>query len=159
MKNLHRFYLLFLVFILFACGVPSQSNLGKNERDEDKEREIRQLVADNEHVKITVLNMKKIKNQSKTTVTITFDILNKRKDAIIISAQRLSVDERMVDETIYEMHQEISPQKAANARLIIQQADEIEFPEFKNDLEMEMHISSTEDPSYFEKHPVKIIFS
>jgi len=29
MKNLHRFYLLFLVFILFACGVPSQSNLGK----------------------------------------------------------------------------------------------------------------------------------
>jgi len=103
--------------------------------------------------------MKKNKNQSKTTVTITFDILNKRKDAIIISAQRLSVDERMVDETIYEMHQEISPQKAANARLIIQQADEIEFPEFKNDLEMEIHISSTEDPSYFEKHPVKIIFS
>lgn len=84
--------------------------------------------------------MKKNKEQSKQTVTITFDILNKRKDTMKIQAQRLSVDDRMVDEAIYQLEQEISPKKAATAKLVIQQLDDIEFPEFKNDLEMELYI-------------------
>jgi hypothetical protein len=50
--------ILFVVscFHSFCLRCPFTIEPGKNERDEDKEREIRQLVADNEHVKITVLN-------------------------------------------------------------------------------------------------------
>lgn len=63
MKKTHSFLLLLLIFVLFACGVPSQANLGKSGdgKNESINKEIRQLVVDNEHIKITVLNMKKIK--------------------------------------------------------------------------------------------------
>lgn len=64
----------------------------------------------------------------------------------------------MVDAAIYQMEQEISPQKAANAKLTIRQTEDAEFPEFENDMEMELLISSLEDPSYTETRHVKIIY-
>lgn len=162
MRKLFLIFLFLPIFILYACGVPSEANLGTPENDRKKSnyevREINQLVVDNENVKITILNMKKNKEQSKQTVTITFDILNKRKDTMKIQAQRLSVDDRMVDEAIYQLEQEISPKKATTAKLVIQQLDDIEFPEFKNDLEMELYILSLDDPNYVENHHVKIIY-
>jgi len=151
--KMHRIYLLAFILILSACGVPSQSNLATPD-DKKEEKTIQQLVVDNENVKMTVLNM----NKSNSTVTITFDILNKREDSIKIKAEQLSVDDRMVDESIYQLEDEILPHKAANVKLIIQQKEGVDFPEFKNDIEMELYISSLKDPSYVEQHLVNIIY-
>lgn len=151
-------FLFLFIFVLSACGVPSQANLDSPEK-ENEMKEIHQLVVDNEHVKITVLNMKKEKSRKNTTVTVTFDILNKRNDTIKIRAQRLSVDDRMADEQIYQLEEEITPKHAATAELVIQQINEKEFPKFKNDLELELCIISLDDPTYRETHPVKIIHS
>lgn len=97
-------------------------------------------------------------NKSNSTVTVTFDILNKREDSIKIKAEQLSVDDRMIDESIYQLEQEILPHKAANAKLMIQQKEGVDFPEFKNDIEMRLYISSLKDSSYVEQHLVNIIY-
>src|SRR5699024_6919109 len=66
---------------------------------------------------------------------ITFDVENKRDDTIIVTAKEVSSNDKMIDNRMLFMHQEISPGKSADAVLSIENIKG-ELPEIKETLEM-----------------------
>ena len=89
---------------------------------------------------------------------VIFDVQNKRSDSIEVQARSVSADDRMVDETLLSMSQEIAPGKAGYATLTISEFDGYEFPEMNADFEMTLHIFSSDDYDYSEDHLVKVTF-
>lgn len=157
---------LFFVLILSAC-VPSEANLGGADRLEQKEKnheeqttvkKIGQEIVDNENIMATVVEMIKSTEDSKETVTIIIDIFNKRNDSIVVFADDLSVDDRMIPEEGYSLRQEIEPEKVASAKLTIQQVEHIEFPAFEHNLEVHIQIQSLDNAEFKEEYDVKVIF-
>lgn len=87
-----------------------------------------------------------------------FDITNKRDHSIEVQARSVSVDDRMIDETILSMSQEVAPGKSATAKLTIQEFEGYEFPQFEKNLEMTLYFFSWDNVDYEEEHPVSVTF-
>src|SRR5699024_7435805 len=86
---------------------------------------------------------------------ITFDVENKRDDTIIVTAKEVSSNDKMIDNRMLFMHQEISPGKSADAVLSIENIKG-ELPEIKETLEMTLHIMSTDHYDIEEQHQIVI---
>ncbi|SOC13133.1 hypothetical protein SAMN05880501_107109 [Ureibacillus xyleni] len=163
---------------LAGCGETTEENLGgeveNTENNENTgndtsgdteeaatndEKELNQVIVDNENLTATLVKIVK-KNDEVwgNTVEVIFDVTNKRKDSIEVQANSVSVDDRMVDETLLSMSQEVAPGKSATATLTISEFEGYDFPAFENNFEMILHVFSWDDYDYSEDHPVKVEF-
>ncbi|NLY78381.1 MAG: hypothetical protein GX072_00320 [Lysinibacillus sp.] len=161
------------LLLLAACGDTTEEDLGGNvdtdttnenteqqaEDTSNNEKEINEVIVDNENVKVTLV---KIVSKSDdiwgNSVEVVYDVTNKRSDNIEVQARNVSVDDRMVDETLLSMSQEVAPGKSATATLTINEFEGYEFPKFENNFEMTLHIFSWDNMDYTEEHPVSITF-
>lgn len=161
------------LLLLAACGDTTEEDLGGNvdtdttnenteqqaEDTSNNEKEINEVIVDNENVKVTLV---KIVSKSDdiwgNSVEVVYDVTNKRSDNIEVQARNVSVDDRMVDETLLSMSQEVAPGKSATATLTINEFEGYEFPKFENNFEMTLHIFSRDNMDYTEEHPVSITF-
>src|SRR5690606_18120254 len=109
----------------------------------NNEKEINEVIVDNENVKVTLV---KIVSKSDdiwgNSVEVVYDVTNKRSDNIEVQARNVTVDDRMVDETLLSMSQEVAPGKSATATLTINEFEGYELPKFENNFEMTLHIFS-----------------
>lgn len=166
---------IFMLFLsLMACGETTEEKLdGAVEKTEteqpaeetqadeasENENDMNQVIVDNDNVKATLVKIvKKEDSIWGRSVEVVFDVQNKRQESIEVQARSVSVDGRMVDETLLVMSQEVAPGKSATAKLKIEELDGYEFPEFKENLEMTLHIFSWDNMDYQENHPVKVTF-
>lgn len=171
--------LLYLMFAsclwLAACGETSEENVGgdvdkentnenANQQTEETatqndENEINEVIVDNENVKVTLVKIvKKSDEVWGNSVDVVFDVTNKRSDSIEVQARNVSVDDRMVDETLLTMSQEVAAGKSATATLTVNEFEGYEFPKFEKNFEMVLYIFSWDNADYSEEHPVSITF-
>lgn len=166
--------MLMLFFLLTACGATEESLGGEVEEtesvqsdekledgqssNESDENEINQVIVDNENLKATLIKIVKKEDPLwGKSVEVIFDVENKRQDSIEVQARSVSVDNRMVDEAMITMSQEVAPGKSATAKLTIHELEGYEFPEFNENFEMTLYIFNW-DFNYDEEHPVKVTF-
>lgn len=175
MKKLAFFVTLLLSLLIAACGGTEEENLGGNVDSTEKtesatdnetkeesstDQELNQVIVDNDNLKATLVKIVKKKDDIfGNSVEVIFDITNKRADNIEVQARSVSVDDRMVDETLLSMSQEVAAGKSATATLTINEYEGYEFPKFENNFEMTLHIFSWDDYDYSEDHPVNVTFN
>src|SRR5690625_2154581 len=120
----------------------SESESGDEEPDEDGEtHELNKEIADNDDVKVILTNVEKIIDPGwdEEKIEVTFEVENKREDTIEVQAREVSIDDKMVDESMLIMSQEISGGKLADAVLTIQSFDK-PLPEMEENMELILHI-------------------
>jgi len=122
----------------------SESEAGDEETDEDEDGETHEFnkeIADNDDVKVTLTSVEKIIDQDwdEEKIEVTFEVENKREDTIEVQAREVSIDDKMVDESMLIMSQEISGGKLADAVLTIQSFDK-PLPEMEENMELILHI-------------------
>lgn len=136
-----------------------ESNTEEENKTDGEENEINEVIVDNDNVKATLIKIvKKDDPIFGKSVEVVFDVQNKRNESIEVQARSVSVDDVMVDEALLTMSQEVAPGKSAKAILSIYELEDYDFPEFKNNFEMELLIFSWDNIDYEEKHPVKVTF-
>lgn len=165
---------------LAACGETETENVGgkvetsssekantqdtEKAKDDTKEnadsnKEINQVIVDNDKVKATLVKIvKSTDSVFGNSYEVVFDVENKSSEKIGVQARSVSVDGRMVDETILSMSQDVAAGKTASAKLTIREMEGYEFPEFKSDLEMGLFVYSSENITNAEEIPVKVKF-
>lgn len=119
-----------------------------------------QLLEDNENFKATLLEIEYTYDElwDEEKIEVRFDVENKRADSIEVQARSLSINGRMVDDSIHMMSQEVAPGKVAEAVLTLQDYEGNELPTLEGDLEMLLHVFSWEDMEYQEDAEVKVNF-
>lgn len=65
----------------------------------------------------------------------------------------------MVPEEGFHLRQEIAPQKTADVRLIVEEVENIEFPLFEHNFELNLQLISINDPNEKDEYNVKVIFN
>ncbi|HLR80561.1 MAG TPA: hypothetical protein VK119_08295 [Bacillota bacterium] len=155
--------------VLISCGkstnTPPKAEDEKADQEEKQkvddqeavEETVNQEIADTDNIKATLLSVEKIvdKELNQEKYEITFDVENKRDDTIIVTAKEVSSNDKMIDNRMLFMHQEISPGKSADAVLSIENIKG-ELPEIKETLEMTLHIMSTDHYDIEEQHQIVI---
>lgn len=165
------FYLLSvlsLFLLLAACGETTEENVSgevenaddqATEESETNENEINQVIVDNENVKATLVKIvKKDDPIWGKSIEVVFDVQNKRSETITVQANEVSADNRMVDEALITMSQDVASGKSATAKLTINELEGYDFPELKENFEMTLHIFSWDNYDYEENYPVKVTF-
>src|SRR5690554_711777 len=165
------FYLLSvlsLFLMLTACGETSEENVSgeegnaedqATEESEKNENEINQVIVDNENVKATLVKIAKKDDPIwGKSIEVVFDVQNKRTETITVQANEVSADNRMVDEALIAMSQDVASGKSATAKLTINDLEGYDFPELKEVFEMTLHIFSWDNYDYQENYPVKVTF-
>ena len=166
--------IIMMSLFLTACGDGDQTQNGTNDQnttddahenhdkgaDNGKDgfsKEFNQTIVDNENVKATLVKVEKVIDDffDEEKVEITFEVQNKKDTTIEVQAREVSADNKMIDETMLTMSQEVAPGKLADAVLTIQNY-EGDLPKMEEVIEMNLHIFSWEDYDYSEDHKVTI---
>lgn len=92
------------------------------------------------------------------SIQVVFEIENKLDYAIGVQARSVSADGYMVDETILSMSQEVAAGKKAKAVLSIEDFEGYDFPELKEDFEMDLHVFNYDSFEDIAQHEVKVSF-
>lgn len=121
--------------------------------------ELNQLIVDNENIKATLARIER-KSDSifGDSIEVVFEVENKREDTITVQAREVSVDNKMVDESMIVMSQDISGGKMADAVLTIQDFEGKGLPSMEENFEMLLHVFSWDDMDFQEDHEVKVSF-
>lgn len=139
----------------------SSENTIQSTSQEESESDIveyNQEITDDENVKITLMSIEHIldKEFDEEKYVISFDVTNKRDKTIAVQAREVSINDRMVDESLITMSTEISAGKSATAKLEIQDYSGGELPELTGNLELLLHTIDWDDYDYEHQVPVKI---
>ncbi|PTY92935.1 hypothetical protein [Heyndrickxia sporothermodurans] len=131
----------------------------KEAAKEDNNTDVNKVIADDENVKATLLRVERKKDDVfGDTIDVVFEIQNKTDRNLEFQARSVSVDGKMVDETILSMSQEISPGKTADARLTMTEFEGYELPALEKDLELELHGFDWDNMEFELNYPVSITF-
>lgn len=116
-------------------------------------------IADNDHFKATLTNVKHIEDKEwdEERIEATFEVENKRDEAVEVQAREVSADGKMVDESMVNMSQEVAAGKKADAVLQIENFDG-DLPDMEEELEMKLHVFSWDDMDFEEDYDVKVAF-
>ena len=127
---------------------------------EEESNDINQVIVDDENMKISLL---KIVRKSDDTfgdrINVVFEMENKMDRSITVGAEHVSSDGKMVDNSVYLMYQEISPNKLADAELSFMEMDDKEIPALEKDLELTIRVLDFDDYDFGPlEYPVEISF-
>lgn len=140
-------------------GEEATDTEGEEATDSDEEKkEFNQVVVDNEHVKATLIRVERSYDDflESEKVDITFEVENKRQDAIEVQAGSVSADGKMVDEMLLTMSQEVAAGKLADAVLTIQDWEGGELPPMEDNIELTLNVFSWDDFDFDIEVPVTI---
>lgn len=135
----------------------------ENEADEEDENEVEEFdkeIVDNDDFKAVLTSVEKIadKEWDEERIEVTFEVENKRDETVEVQAGEVSADDKMVDESMLMMSQEVAGGKKADAKLVIESFDGEELPEMKENLEMKLRVFDWEYMDFEEDYDVKIEF-
>lgn len=168
---------LLLVFILAACGetttedkeinsVESSSNNDKaennvnngNEEAESETEEVGEVIADDDYVKATLVNVEYVNDEmfDEQKYVINIDLENKTSDKIVVQARDVSIDGTMVDDMVF-FSEEIAGDKNANGKMEIQNY-EGDLPTMDDNIEFILLIVDEETFEDKAEHDVKVDF-
>jgi len=170
--------IMMMSLFLAACGGGDQSKDGtvdqnttdethkdhENGTDENKDdgdggfsKDFNQTIVDNDNVKATLVKVEKVIDDffDEEKVEITFEVQNKKDTTIEVQAREVSADNKMIDEAMLTMSQEVAPGKLADAVLTIQNY-EGDLPKMEEVIELTLHIFSWDNYDYSEDHKVTI---
>lgn len=133
----------------------------ENEAEEVAEEdlyEFDEVIADDEDFKATLLSIEHINDEQwdEERIEVRFDVENKRDENIEVQARTVSLDGRMIDESLLMMSQEVAPGKVAEAVLVIQDFEGKELPELEGDFEMTLRMFDWEDYEYEKETEVNV---
>jgi cytoskeletal protein RodZ len=151
--------LLFSSILLVACGDKKETDAGKSNDSVESSSsvsvkdssttadsgtnkiEYNQEIADDDTIKATLMSIEHIidKTYDEEKYVVSFDITNKTDKTMVFQAREVSINDRMVDESLLNMSTEISAGKSATAELTIEDYSGGELPEMAGDFEMILH--------------------
>lgn len=139
----------------------SEQTIETTEEVKQDKKEYNQEITDDENVKISLINIEHIvdKEYNEEKYIISFDVTNKRDKTMTIQAGEVSINDRMVDESLLTMSTDVSSGKTANAKLVIESYSEEELPEMVGNLELILHTFNSDydsDDEYQHDVPVNI---
>ncbi|MBU8906515.1 hypothetical protein [Desertibacillus haloalkaliphilus] len=120
-------------------------------------QEFNEEIADTENIRATLMSVEKVVDETwdDERILVTFEVENKMEDTIEVQAREVSADNRMIDQSMLSMSQEVSGGKLADAVLTIQNYDG-DLPDIEDNIEMILHIFSWDDYDFTEQHDVHI---
>lgn len=133
----------------------SQENTSVSEESSTQETdatviELNQNIVDDENIKADLVSVEKyVDDLWGETIEVKFDVTNNTDSTITVQAREVSIDDRMVDESLQFMSQEVSSGKSAEAILTLQDVSgETELPELTGNFDMLLHVFSYDDETY-----------
>ncbi|UQF38927.1 hypothetical protein PML95_07600 [Vagococcus lutrae] len=137
----------------------TSSQVSNDEEEEKNDKvEYNQNIIDDEYIKVSLMDIthhiNKMYDEEKYVVS--FDIINKREHKIVVQAREVSINDRMVDESLQTMSTEISGGKSATAKLEIEDYSGGDLPELIGNLEMILHTFDWDEFDYEYDIPVRI---
>ncbi|SDZ62874.1 hypothetical protein SAMN05421736_12291 [Evansella caseinilytica] len=121
--------------------------------------ELNMEIADNDNFKATLVSIERSEDSVfGEKIEIKFDVENKRDETIVFQARDVSIDGRMVDDSLIFMSTEVASGKAADAVLTLQDVSDGELPAMENDFEMLLHVLSWDDFDFQEQAEVSVTF-
>ncbi len=163
-----------LLLILGACGeVEEEKQVESVEADEqnveevseeeqeEKEdsKEIDKVIADNEHLKATLVDVVKVEDKEwdEERYEINIEIENKREDTIEVQAHEVSADGKMIDDFVV-FSQTVAGEKSADGTMVIENYDG-DLPEMEKELEFVLYVYSEDDYDFEDETDVKVEFN
>ncbi|KWW17959.1 hypothetical protein AS888_20830 [Peribacillus simplex] len=136
-----------------AASVEEESQKKTDVIDVNKE------VADTANIKATFVSVEKVidKEWDEEYIDVKFEVENKTDKTIVIQAEEVSSDGKMIDESILNMSQDVAGGKKADAVLRIENYDG-DLPAVEKDLEMLMLVIDDESYETIETHKVNVDF-
>lgn len=112
------------------------------EETNDDFYEFNEVVVENENYKITLLNIEREHDEmwDEEKIKVRYDVENLSDIDIEVQARTVSLNDRMVDESLLMMSQEVAAGKSADATLEIQDYEGNELPALEGNFEMTLHI-------------------
>ena len=112
------------------------------EETNDDFYEFNEVVAENENYKITLLNIEREYDEmwDEEKIKVRHDVENLSDIDIEVQARTVSLNDRMIDESLLMMSQEVAAGKSADATLEIQDYEDNELPALEGNFEMTLHI-------------------
>ncbi|MER2000376.1 MAG: hypothetical protein ABS882_11405, partial [Lysinibacillus sp.] len=117
--------------------------------------EFNEVIEDNDNYKFTLVDAKKSNDNDVREMKISFDFENKLDYTVQLTSTNLSMDGKMVDFMTYFFFEEVTAGKTATATIDVMEFDEYEYPEFKEEFEVEITISNNETGDQIGTHVVK----
>ncbi|MCM3549396.1 Uncharacterised protein [Niallia circulans] len=138
----------------------SSSDESESEENEEGLTELNQEIVDNDNFTATLVSIEQIYDDmwDEEKIEVTFEIENKRDDAIEVQAREVSADGKMIDEALISMSTEVASGKLADAVLTIQDYEGGELPSLEENFEMLLHVFSWDNPDFEEQAEVKVTF-
>ncbi|WYP28068.1 hypothetical protein NSQ54_08280 [Alkalihalobacillus sp. FSL W8-0930] len=123
-------------------------------------KDLNEAVTDNDNFKATLVSIEKAYDDfwDEETITVNFEVENKTDSTLTFQAREVSVDGKMVDETLLTMSQDVSGGKIADAELSIQDYEGGDLPLFESDFEMLLHVFDMETYETVEDVEVAVEF-
>ena len=112
------------------------------EETNDDFYEFNEVVAENENYKITLLNIEREYDEmwDEEKIKVRYDVENLSDIDIEVQARTVSLNDRMIDESLLMMSQEVAAGKSADATLEVQDYEGNELPALEGKFEMTLHI-------------------
>lgn len=113
-------------------------------------KEINKTIVDDENVKAELVSIEKVEDDTwGDTIKVKFDVTNNTENTITVQAREVSINDRMVDDSLLFMSDDISAGKSADVILeITDLAGEAELPELAGNLEMLLHMFAYDSETY-----------
>lgn len=135
----------------------STDSADKKEEDSSNEaKEFNDIIADNDHLKATLISIEKVVDEEwdEEYYSVNIEIENKREDTIEVQAHQVSADGRMIDDFVY-FSETIAGGKIADGKMQIQNY-EGELPSMEENLEFILNVYSHDDYEFENSTDVKI---
>lgn len=184
MKKMRNFSIaLFLALSLGLSGCSSSSASDESDNDDQVENsdasqtddsetsksdasskagvtEYNQVIANDDLFEITLTTIEYEEDSIfGDSIDITFNVVNKSDQTVEVQANELSIDNKMVDDSLPTMSQEISSGKSAECVLNLMSYDEsIELPAMEENMELVLNIFSWDDWEFEHNYPVTVNF-
>lgn len=135
-----------------------EETVNTEEKASENVFEYNEVVADNENFKATLLEIEYIydKEWDEEKIEVRFDVENKRDDSVEVQARSVSINGRMVDESLQSMSQEVAAGKVAEAVLTIEDYQGGKLPSLEGEFEMLLHVFSWDNMDYEEDAEVNV---
>lgn len=122
--------------------------------------EFNQEIADTDNFKATLVRIEKSYDDffDSEIIEVAFEVENKLENALEFQARQVSINGKMVDESLLIMSTEVAGGKSADAVLTIQDFEGGELPALEGDFEMLLHVFDWEDFDFEDNAEVSVDF-